>query len=77
MRPKIEQTLEKLSEKFPQTQMNGDKNIWLMKPGHSGGGDDITLHTEEETLLEAKNNFKSLHKPIERFAWAQDFECIA
>ena len=55
----IAETLKKLAEKFPQTQMNGDKNIWLMKPGQSHGGDDITLHTEEETLLEAKNDYKS------------------
>ena len=50
----LAETLDKLADKFPQTRMNGDKNIWLFKPGQGFAGDEISLHTKEDEVFEAR-----------------------
>ena len=57
MKSYIAETLDKLTEKFPQTRMNGDKNIWLFKPGQSFAGDEISLHTDEDSVFEASKAY--------------------
>lgn len=35
--------LAKLKEQFPQFEMNGNKNLWIVKPGHASRGRGIMV----------------------------------
>ena len=36
--------IEQLRQKHPQTDMDGERNIWILKPAASSRGRDIVLH---------------------------------
>ncbi len=48
--------LEQLKEKFPQFNMSGDKNIWIIKPAGSSRGRGILLFN---SLVEIVDHVKS------------------
>jgi tubulin monoglycylase TTLL3/8 len=49
----IGETLGMLTERFPQTQINGKNNIWIVKPGQRSRGRGITVHREYDTIVKA------------------------
>lgn len=44
--------LEELKKKYPQFSLNGDKNIWIMKPAGSSRGRGIVLYKQLVEILD-------------------------
>ena len=47
-----EELLEKLKAKFPQTEMNGLSNLWIVKPGGLSRGRKIRIFRDFQKILE-------------------------
>lgn len=47
--------LENLQEFDPQYSINGNKNIWIVKPGHKSRGRNISLHTNLKDIYDFIN----------------------
>ena len=47
-----EELLEKLKSKFPQTEMNGLSNLWIVKPGGLSRGRKIRIFRDFQKILE-------------------------
>jgi len=45
-------TLEGLKQKYPQFNLNGDKNIWIIKPAGSSRGRGIVLYKNLVEILD-------------------------
>ena len=52
VKDEIEATLKKLKSYFPQFDMNGDKNIWIMKPSGLSRGRGIACISNLNELLQ-------------------------
>ena len=48
----VSETLEKLRLVDPQYHINGENNIWIIKPGRKSRGRDIVLFKELESILD-------------------------
>lgn len=44
--------LEELKKKFPQFNLNGEKNIWIIKPAGSSRGRGIVLYKQLVEILD-------------------------
>jgi tubulin monoglycylase TTLL3/8 len=44
--------LEELKKKYPQFSLNGDKNIWIIKPAGSSRGRGIVLYKQLVEILD-------------------------
>jgi tubulin monoglycylase TTLL3/8 len=53
--------LTKLKEQFPQFDMNGDKNLWIIKPGHASRGRGITVLSKYNDILKYIRESKGRH----------------
>ena len=49
----VQETLQRLVDKFPQTNINGKDNIWILKPGGKSRGRGITVHRSYESIMHA------------------------
>jgi len=65
---KIIKSLQKLREYFPQLDLDGDRNIWIMKPGFSSRGQGVRcFNTTKEVFIKDKRmQAKVVQKYIER-----------
>ena len=61
--------LEEIREKVPQSILDGEKNVWIIKPGHSSQGKGISIKIKFEDILhkEYRKNLvvqKYIEKPL-------------
>ena len=59
--PEVNEILEKLSEKFPQYVLNGNRNIWIVKPSGLSRGRGITCIDQLNDIL---SNIKSHNQTV-------------
>ena len=59
--PEITEILNKLSENFPQYDLNGDRNIWIVKPGALSRGRGITCIDQLNDII---SNIKSHNQTV-------------
>ena len=59
--PEISQILQKLSENFPQYDLNGERNIWIVKPSGLSRGRGITCIDQLNDIL---SNIKSHNQTV-------------
>lgn len=51
MKNTVKNIIDKLEDKFPQINMSGCNNIWILKPSNSSRGRDIHCFSNLEEIL--------------------------
>jgi hypothetical protein len=59
--------LAKLKEQFPQFDMNGDKNLWIIKPGHASRGRGIQVMSKYNDILKYIKESKGRHWVVQKY----------
>ena len=59
--------LAKLKEQFPQYDMNGNKNLWIVKPGHASRGRGIMVLQKYNEILKYIKESKGRHWVVQKY----------
>jgi len=57
----ISKILDQLKEQDPQFELNGSKNLWIVKPGGSSRGRGIAVKSDYNAILEYIKSSKGRH----------------
>lgn len=63
----VEKILEQLKEQNPQFELNGSKNLWIVKPGGSSRGRGIAVKSDYGAILDYIKNTKGRHWVVQKY----------
>lgn len=59
--------LLKIKGQFPQYNINGDQNLWIVKPGHQSRGRGITVLNKYYDILKYIKEGKGRHWVVQKY----------
>ena len=59
--------LLKLKNQFTQYNINGDQNLWIVKPGHQSRGRGITVLSKYNEILKYIKEGKGRHWVVQKY----------